>query len=55
MPSEEETRLFDQLKARIEKYDQKDRRAVIRAKEEREKWQQLRCKARDKKNSNSEL
>ena len=47
MPPEEETRLFDQLKARIEEYNQKDRQAVIRAKEEREKWFRLRTEARD--------
>jgi hypothetical protein len=53
MPPEEESRLFDQLKARIEEYNQKDRQAVIRAKEERDKWLQIRCKAKDRKSSNS--
>jgi hypothetical protein len=54
MPPEEETRLFDQLKARIEEHNQKDRRAVIRAKEERDKWLLVRSKAKDKNRSNSE-
>lgn len=54
MPPEEETRLFDQLKARIEEYNQKDRQAVIRAKEERDKWLQVRSKAKDKNSSASE-
>ena len=54
MPPEEETRLFEQLKARIEEYNQKDRQAVIRAKEERDKWQQVKSEARDKKSTDSE-
>ena len=54
MPPEEETKLFDQLKARIAKHNQKDRQAVIRAKEEREKWLQIKSKARDKSRSDSE-
>ena len=49
MPPEEETRLFDQLKARIEEFNQKDRQAVIRAKEERDKWLQIKNEAKDKK------
>ena len=53
MPPEEETRLFDQLKARIEEYNQKDRQAVVRAKEERDKWLLIRSKAKDKKSPNS--
>ena len=52
MPPEEETRLFDQLKARIEEFNQKDRQAVIRAKEERDKWLQIKSEAKDKKSSN---
>lgn len=48
MPPEDESRLFDQLKARIEEYNQKDRQAVVRAKEEREKWLQTRSEAEDK-------
>ena len=55
MPPEEETTLFDQLKARIEEYNQKDRQAVIRAKEERDKWLRVKSKARDKDRSNSEF
>ena len=53
MPPEEETKLFNQLKARIEEYNQKDRQAVIRAKEERDKLLQIRSEAKDKKSSNS--
>ena len=54
MPPEEDTRLFDQLKARIEEYNQQDRQAVLRAREEREKWFQLRSEARDKNRSDGE-
>lgn len=54
MVPEEENSLFDQLKARIEEYNQKDRQAVIRAKEERDKWLQIRSQAKYKKSSNSE-
>lgn len=54
MPPEEESRLFDQLKARIEEYNQKDRQALRRAQEEREKWVQLRVEAREKNRSEPE-
>ena len=36
-------------KARIEEYNQKDRQAVIRAREERDKWLQIKNEAKDKK------
>lgn len=48
MSSEEETRLFDQLKARIDEHNQKDRQAVVRAKEERDKWLQTKVEANEK-------
>ena len=53
MPPEEEIKLFDQLKARIEEYNQKDRQAVIRAEQERDKWRQIRTKTKDNKSSKS--
>ena len=48
MPPENETTLFDQLKARIKKYNQKDRQAVDRAREERDKWLQTKNEAQEK-------
>ena len=48
MSFEDETRLFDQLKARIEEYNQKDHQAVVRANEEREKWLETKSKAQEK-------
>jgi hypothetical protein len=53
MPPEEEIKLFDQLKARIEEHNQKDRQAVIRAQQERDKWLQIRTKTKDNKRSKS--
>jgi hypothetical protein len=52
MPPENDTRLFDQLKARIEEYNQKDRQAVDRAKEERDKWLQTKSDAQEEDISN---
>jgi ATP-dependent protease HslVU (ClpYQ) peptidase subunit len=52
MPPENDTSLFDQLKARIEEYNQKDRQAVDRAKEERDKWLQTKSDAQEEDISN---
>ncbi|MFW2366440.1 MAG: hypothetical protein ACN4GW_08480 [Desulforhopalus sp.] len=52
MPPENDTGLFDQLKARIEEYNQKDRQAVDRAKEERDKWLQTKSDAQEEDISN---
>ena len=48
MLPEDETRLFDQIKARIEEYNQKDRQAVERAKDERDKWIQTKIDTNEK-------
>ena len=40
MPSEDEARIFDQIKARIGEHNQKEFQAIARGKEERDKWLQ---------------
>ena len=38
MSSDHESEWYDRLKARIEEYNQRDRQAIARASEERDKW-----------------
>lgn len=51
MSSEFESDWFDQLKARINEFNQKDLQAIARAREERDKLQ----KSRDKENDQATL
>ena len=53
MSPEDEPRLFDRLKARIKEHNQKDRQAVDRAKEERDKWLQAKNGAEEENISDS--
>ncbi len=45
MSSEDEVRIFDQIKARIEEHNQRDYQAIARGKEERDKWLQAKSES----------